>query len=137
MSQDEINVSDEDETVVDSEEAESVTETDSDQSDSESYASSDVSSDPASPDDNEEYGYDSGDEEEEWTLFRDWTIRLTQEPGDVPQRVIKETKHAGRRFYLLCCVASLQLQDRIQQELGLGTDINEKIWLPRSEVIQQ
>ncbi|XP_019632391.1 PREDICTED: dentin sialophosphoprotein-like [Branchiostoma belcheri] len=101
MSEDEVTVSDEDESVVDSEEADSTTETDSDQSDSESDASSDVSSDPASPDDNEEYGYDSGDEEEEWTLFRDWTIRLTQEPGDVPQRVIKETKRAGKKIYLV------------------------------------
>ncbi|KAI8495589.1 Crystallin, lambda 1 [Branchiostoma belcheri] len=98
MSQDETNVSDEDESAV---EEESTTETDSDQSGPESDASSHVSSDPASSDDSEEYGYDSGDEEEEWTLFRDWTIRLTQEPGDVPQRVIKETKRSGKRIYLV------------------------------------
>ncbi|KAI8491471.1 Crystallin, lambda 1 [Branchiostoma belcheri] len=100
MSQDDVSVSDEDESVVDSEEAESTTETDSEQSGSESDASSDVSCDPASSDDSEEYGYDSGDEEE-WTLYRDWSILLPNEPGDVPQRVIKETKRAGRRFYLV------------------------------------
>ncbi|KAI8490082.1 Crystallin, lambda 1 [Branchiostoma belcheri] len=100
MSQDEVSVSDEDESVVDYEEAESTTETDSEQSGSESDASSDVSSDPDASDDSEEYGYDSGDEEE-WTLFRDWSILLPNDPGDVPQRVIKETKRAGRRFYLV------------------------------------
>ncbi|KAI8505561.1 Crystallin, lambda 1 [Branchiostoma belcheri] len=99
MSQDEVSFSDEDESVMDSEEAESTTETDSEQSGSESDASSDLSSDPVSSDDSEEYGYDSGDEEE-WTLYRDWSILLPNEPGDVPQRVIKETKRAGRRFYL-------------------------------------
>ncbi|KAI8496780.1 hypothetical protein Bbelb_254350 [Branchiostoma belcheri] len=43
----------------------------------------------------EEYGYDSGDEKE-WTLYRDWTIPLTHDPGDVPQLVIKETKRDGK-----------------------------------------
>ncbi|KAI8516642.1 hypothetical protein Bbelb_052230 [Branchiostoma belcheri] len=81
----EVSVSDEDESVMDSEEIESTTETDSEQSGSESDASSDVSSDPASSDDSEEYGYDSGDEEE-WTLYRDWSIILPNDPGDVPQR---------------------------------------------------
>ncbi|KAI8519249.1 Crystallin, lambda 1 [Branchiostoma belcheri] len=100
MSQDEVSVSDEDESVMDSEEVESTTETDSEQSGSESDASTDVSSDPASSDDSEEYGYDSGDEEE-WTLYRDWSILLPNDPGDVPQRVIKEIKRAGRRFYLV------------------------------------
>ncbi|KAI8484110.1 Crystallin, lambda 1 [Branchiostoma belcheri] len=100
VSQDEVTVSDEDESVVDSEEAESVTETDSDESDSESDADSDVSSNTASYDESEEYGYDSGDEEE-WTLYRDWSIPLKHEPGDVPQRVIKETKRAGKKFYLV------------------------------------
>ncbi|KAI8505562.1 Protein Smaug 2 [Branchiostoma belcheri] len=85
MSQDEVSFSDEDESVMDSEEAESTTETDSEQSGSESDASSDLSSDPVSSDDSEEYGYDSGDEEE-WTLYRDWSILLPNEPGDVPQR---------------------------------------------------
>ncbi|XP_019617128.1 PREDICTED: hemicentin-2-like [Branchiostoma belcheri] len=79
VSQDEVTVSGEDESVVDSEEAESVTETDSDESDSESDADSDVSSNTASYDESEEYGYDSGDEEE-WTLYRDWSIPLKHEP---------------------------------------------------------
>ncbi|XP_019635798.1 PREDICTED: ATP-dependent RNA helicase dbp-8-like [Branchiostoma belcheri] len=100
VSQDEVTVSEEDESVVDSEEAESVTETDSDESGSESDAGSDVSSSTASYDESEEYGYDSGDEEE-WTLYRDWSIPLKHEPGDVPQRVIKETKRAGKKFYLV------------------------------------
>ncbi|KAI8480136.1 Alpha-ketoglutarate-dependent dioxygenase alkB 2 [Branchiostoma belcheri] len=91
----ECEVSEEDESVMDSQEVESATETDSDQSGSESDASSIVSSSPAPSDESEEYGYDSGDEEE-WTLYRDWTISLTHDPGDVPQRVIKETKRAGK-----------------------------------------
>ncbi|KAI8499296.1 Alpha-ketoglutarate-dependent dioxygenase alkB 2 [Branchiostoma belcheri] len=99
-SYEECEVSEEDESVADSQEVESATETDSDQSGSESDASSIVSSSSAPSDESEEYGYDSGDEEE-WTLFRDWTILLPNDPGDVPQRVIKETKRAGRRFYLV------------------------------------
>ncbi|KAI8482816.1 Crystallin, lambda 1 [Branchiostoma belcheri] len=77
---------------------ESATETDSDQSGSECDASSSVSSSTASSsNESEEYGYDSGDEEE-WTLYRDWTISLTHDPGDVPQRVIKETKRASKNM---------------------------------------
>ncbi|KAI8482712.1 hypothetical protein Bbelb_395920 [Branchiostoma belcheri] len=63
VSQDDVS---EDESVKDSWEAESTTETESDQSGSESDASST----------GEEYGYDSGDEEE-WTLYRDWSIPLS------------------------------------------------------------
>ncbi|KAI8516620.1 Crystallin, lambda 1 [Branchiostoma belcheri] len=100
VSQDEVTASNE--SVVDSQEAESVTETDSDKSGSESDAGLDayVSSSTTSYDKSEEYGYDSGDEEE-WTLYRDLSIPLTHEPGDVPQRVIKETKRAGKKFYLV------------------------------------
>ncbi|KAI8482671.1 Crystallin, lambda 1 [Branchiostoma belcheri] len=86
--------------VKDSWEAESTTETESDQSASESDAGSTVSSNSSFSDESEEYGYDSGDEEE-WTLYRDWSIPLKHEPGDVPQRVIKETKRAGKTFYLV------------------------------------
>ncbi|KAI8480630.1 Alpha-ketoglutarate-dependent dioxygenase alkB 2 [Branchiostoma belcheri] len=99
-SYEECEVSEEDESVADSQEVESATETDSDQSGSESDASSIVSSSPAPSDESDEYGYDSGDEEE-WTLYRDWTIPLTHDPGDVPQRVIKETRRAGKMFYLV------------------------------------
>ncbi|KAI8516215.1 Crystallin, lambda 1 [Branchiostoma belcheri] len=80
VSQDEVTVSNE--SVVDSQEAESVTETDSDESGSESDAGLDVSSSTTSYDKSEEYGYDSGDEEE-WTLYRDWSIPLTYEPSDI------------------------------------------------------
>ncbi|XP_019624773.1 PREDICTED: uncharacterized protein LOC109470298 [Branchiostoma belcheri] len=106
-------VSEEDESEMDHQEVESATETDGDQSGSESEetdsdesgsesdASSDVSSSTASSEEeSEQYSFDSGDEEK-WTLYRDWTIPLTHHPGDVPQRVIKETKRAGRRFYLV------------------------------------
>ncbi|KAI8507102.1 Alpha-ketoglutarate-dependent dioxygenase alkB 2 [Branchiostoma belcheri] len=99
-SYEECEVSEEDKSVMDSQEVESATETDSDQSGSESDASSSVSSSPAPSDESEEYGYDS-DDEEEWTLYRDWTIPLTHDPGDVPQRVIKETKRASKMFYLV------------------------------------
>ncbi|KAI8492580.1 Crystallin, lambda 1 [Branchiostoma belcheri] len=99
-SSDEEDEEDEEPTVSQDEEAESVTETDSDESDSESDADSDVSSNTASYDESEEYGYGSGDEEE-WTLYRNWSIPLKHEPGDVPQRVIKETKRAGKKFYFV------------------------------------
>ncbi|XP_035676270.1 signal peptide, CUB and EGF-like domain-containing protein 1 [Branchiostoma floridae] len=87
-----------DESVMDSQD--SAKETDTEQSGSESDAGSDASSGTASTDESQEYGYDSGDEEE-WTLYRDWTIPLPHQPGDIPQRVIKETKRAGKKFYLI------------------------------------
>ncbi|KAI8483102.1 Alpha-ketoglutarate-dependent dioxygenase alkB 2 [Branchiostoma belcheri] len=59
-SYEECEVSEEDESVMDSQEVDS-----------------------APSGESEEYGYDSGDEEE-WTLYRDWTIPLTHDPGDVP-----------------------------------------------------
>ncbi|XP_019643083.1 PREDICTED: lisH domain-containing protein C1711.05-like [Branchiostoma belcheri] len=97
VSQDDVS---EDESVKDSWEAESTTETESDQSGSESDASSTVSSNSSSSDECEEYGYDSGDEEER-TLYRDWSIPLKHEPGDVPQRVIKVTKRtASYEFFV-------------------------------------
>eukprot|EP00058_Branchiostoma_floridae_P001010 XP_002586498.1 hypothetical protein BRAFLDRAFT_75137 [Branchiostoma floridae] len=101
VSQDDESVSDA-ESVMGSEpeQEDSTTETDSDQSGSESDTGTDVSSGTVSSDESERYGYGSGDEEE-WTLYRDWTIPLTHQPGDVPQRVIKQTKSAGKKFYLI------------------------------------
>ncbi|KAI8519519.1 hypothetical protein Bbelb_027760 [Branchiostoma belcheri] len=122
-SYEECEVSEEDESVADSQEVESATETDSDQSGSESDASSIVSSSPTPSDESEEYGYDSGDEEE-WTLYRDWTIPLTHDPGDVPQRVIKETKRAGKKFYNKDVVPMLEaIQKMVDFYRDLGIDM--------------
>eukprot|EP00058_Branchiostoma_floridae_P014035 XP_002599523.1 hypothetical protein BRAFLDRAFT_77627 [Branchiostoma floridae] len=91
----------------------STTETDSDQSGFESDAGSEMSSGTSSSDGSEEYDYDSGDEEE-WTLYRDQTIPLPHQPGDVPQRVIKETKRAGKTFYLIEFAALPRYSDEIE-----------------------
>eukprot|EP00058_Branchiostoma_floridae_P018431 XP_002603920.1 hypothetical protein BRAFLDRAFT_105961 [Branchiostoma floridae] len=93
-SQDEESVSDA-ESVMGSEQGDSTEETDSDQSGSESDTGTDVSSGTVSSDESECTGYDSGyhsGDEEEWTLYRDWSIALPHQPGDVLQRVIKQTK---------------------------------------------
>eukprot|EP00058_Branchiostoma_floridae_P015587 XP_002601075.1 hypothetical protein BRAFLDRAFT_75510 [Branchiostoma floridae] len=102
-SQDEESVSDA-ESVMGSEQGDSTEETDSDQSGSESDTGTDVSSGTVSSDESERTGYDSGyhsGDEEEWTLYRDLTIALPHQPGDVPQSVIKQTKRAGKKFYLI------------------------------------
>eukprot|EP00058_Branchiostoma_floridae_P016778 XP_002602266.1 hypothetical protein BRAFLDRAFT_76954 [Branchiostoma floridae] len=103
VSKDEESVSDA-ESVMGSEQGDSTEETDSDQSGSESDTGTDVSSGTVSSDESERTGYDSGyhsGDEEEWTLYRDLTIALPHQPGDVPQSVIKQTKRAGKKFYLI------------------------------------
>eukprot|EP00058_Branchiostoma_floridae_P009732 XP_002595220.1 hypothetical protein BRAFLDRAFT_101802 [Branchiostoma floridae] len=75
-----------------------------DHNNKESDKGTDVSSGTVSSDESERTGYDSGyhsGDEEEWTLYRDLTIALPHQPGDVPQSVIKETKRAGKKFYLI------------------------------------
>ncbi|KAI8477986.1 Crystallin, lambda 1 [Branchiostoma belcheri] len=124
VSQDDVS---EDESVKDSWEAESTTETESDQSGSESDASSTVSSNSSFSDEGEEYGYDSGDEEE-WTLYRDWSIPLKHEPGDVPQRVIKETKRAGKTFYLVEFAAMPRYDYNIEYN---------KSWVPEQTLMKK
>eukprot|EP00058_Branchiostoma_floridae_P014888 XP_002600376.1 hypothetical protein BRAFLDRAFT_66610 [Branchiostoma floridae] len=102
-SQDEESVSDA-KSVMGSEQGDSTEETDSDQSSSESDTGTDVSSGTVSSAESECTGYDSGyhsGEEEEWTLYRDWSIALPHQPGDVPQSVIKQTKRAGKKLYLI------------------------------------
>ncbi|KAI8485285.1 Crystallin, lambda 1 [Branchiostoma belcheri] len=84
----------EDGSMISSSDEYSTVETDSG-SDSENDGSVDMNSS-----DESENGYDSGDEEE-WTLYRDCTIPLAYHPSDVPQRVIKEAKRAGKTFYLI------------------------------------
>ena len=86
---------DEDNSVMSSPDEHSTTETEDD-SESENTDWSEM----GSSDEGEEHDYDSGDEEE-WTLYRDWTIPLPHYESDVPQRVIKETKRAGKTFYLI------------------------------------
>eukprot|EP00058_Branchiostoma_floridae_P019356 XP_002604846.1 hypothetical protein BRAFLDRAFT_70699 [Branchiostoma floridae] len=101
-SQDEESVSDA-ESVMGSEQGDSTEETDSDQSGSESDTGTDVSSGTVSSDESERTGYDSGyhsGDKEEWTLYRDWSIALPHQPGDFPQRVIKQTKRAGKNYLI-------------------------------------
>eukprot|EP00058_Branchiostoma_floridae_P001017 XP_002586505.1 hypothetical protein BRAFLDRAFT_75142 [Branchiostoma floridae] len=102
-SQDEESFSDA-KSVLGSKQGDSPSETDSAQSGCESDTGTDVSSGTVSSDESERTGYDSGyhsGEEEEWTLYRDWSIALPHQPGDVPQSVIKQTKRAGKKFYLI------------------------------------
>eukprot|EP00058_Branchiostoma_floridae_P000560 XP_002586048.1 hypothetical protein BRAFLDRAFT_132611 [Branchiostoma floridae] len=116
-SQDEESVSDA-ESVMGSEQGDSTEETDSDQSGSESDTGTDVSSGTVSSDESERTGYDSGyhsGDEEEWTLYRDLTIALPHQPGDVPQshdHLVRVGQAGG--------ASSLIIRGEIRRPLTLG-----------------
>eukprot|EP00058_Branchiostoma_floridae_P005317 XP_002590805.1 hypothetical protein BRAFLDRAFT_121940 [Branchiostoma floridae] len=129
-SQDEESVSDA-ESVMGSEQGDSTEETDSDQSGSESDTGTDVSSGTVSSDESECTGYDSGyhsGDEEEWTLYRDWSIALPHQPGDVPQRVIKQKKRAGKKFYLIEFAALPRYSNEI---------VHSKNWVPEQTLMKK
>ncbi|CAH1246027.1 Hypp7634 [Branchiostoma lanceolatum] len=74
------------------------TETDN-EADSESETGSrmsDTSSSNENKADSESQEDDDSSGDPEWTLYRDWTVQQPRWEADVPQRVIKETKRAGK-----------------------------------------